>query len=255
MLLEIVASTVEDCVAAESGGADRVELCAAIEVGGLTPPIETLLEAKRRVKIPVMTMVRPRDRDFCYSVEDFEVMCRDAARLVKSGADGIVFGILLPDGNVDIRRCAQLSGLAKGGQTVFHRAFDAAADPTRALHELIDLEFTRVLTSGQQPTALEGRGLIRELIGLAGGRIEVLPGGKVRAHNARQLVEATGCTQVHMTAFAGGEAAATSHDTPSGIFSKQVDQRIVFEMRQVLDGIVRAKSSSSIGPKHGIEQL
>src|SRR5271165_5088988 len=105
ILLEIIASTVDDCVAAESGGADRIELCAAIATGGLTPSLGTLIEAKKRVRVPIMVMVRPRAGGFCYSQADFAAMQRDASLLLEHGADGIVFGILLCDGTVDATRC------------------------------------------------------------------------------------------------------------------------------------------------------
>ncbi len=230
ILLEIVASTVEDCIAAKSGGADRIELCAAISTGGLTPSLGTLLEAKKRVHIPVMAMVRPRAGGFCYSEKDFAVMRRDAALLIEHGADGIVFGILHADGSVDTKRCARMVEISGDKQTVFHRAFDVAADPLRALDELIDVGITRVLTSGQKETAYEGRELIQRLIQQAGRRIEVLAGGGVRAHNVLELIEATGCTQVHMTAFAERTDASNSS-------YEQVDREIVQRMKNVLSRV------------------
>lgn len=227
ILLEIVVCTVEDCIAAESGGADRIELCAAIATGGLTPSLGTLLETKKRVKIPVMAMVRPRAGGFCYSEEDFTVMQRDAALLVEHGADGIVFGMLHADGSVDTKRCGKIFEIAGDRQTVFHRAFDVVAEPLRALEELIDLGVTRVLTSGQKETAHHGRALIGQLIERAAGRIEVLPGGGVRQHNVLELVESTGCSQVHMTAFSG-------QPYPSNSSGEQVDPQIVQQMKDVL---------------------
>src|ERR1035438_8985109 len=183
ILLEIVAATVDDCLAAESGGADRIELCAAIASGGLTPSPGTVAEARKRARISLMAMGRPRAGGFCYSEVDFAVMQRDASLLLEHGADGIVFGVLHSDGRVDTKRCGKLLELAGGRLTVFHRAFDVVPDPLRALDKLIDLGFTRVLTSGQQKTALEGSELIRGLGDRARGRIEVLPGAGVRAHN------------------------------------------------------------------------
>jgi len=245
ILLEIVASTAEDCIAAESGGADRIELCAAIATGGLTPSLGTLIQAKMRVRIPVMVMVRPRAGGFCYSDEDFATMQRDAELLLKHGADGIVFGTLRSDGSLYTKRCQELLSIADGKPTVFHRAFDVVPDPSRALDELIDLGFTRLLTSGQRKTAVEGRELIRRLIEQAGAGIEVLAGGGVRAHNIRQLVEATRCTQVHMTAFSARIDASTSASclsfggvlgSPSGSYER-VDPEVVRRMRETLDSI------------------
>jgi copper homeostasis protein len=244
ILLEIVASTVEDCMVAESGGADRIESCTAIATAGLTPSLGALIEAKKRVRIPVMAMARPRAGGFCYSAQDFAVMQRDARLLLEHGADGIVFGILHSDGSVDTKRCGQMIEIAENKQTVFHRAFDVVADPSLALDQLIELGCTRVLTSGQQKTAYEGRELIRRLINRAAQRMEVLPGGGVRAHNVLSLVEATGCKQVHMTAFSARDDALTSASpgrfgsTPGAPLSanEQVDQGIVRRMREVLEG-------------------
>lgn len=245
IILEIVASTVDDCIAAESGGADRVELCAAIGTGGLTPSVGTLIEAKNRVRIPVMAMVRPRAGGFCYLAEDFATMQRDAELLLEHGADGIVCGILNPDESVDTKRCAKLIQIAAGRHTIFHRAFDVVPDPSRALEALIELGFMRVLTSGQKKTAVKGRDLIGSLIAQAGSRVEVLAGGVVRAHNVRQLVEATRCTQVHMTAFSARIDASTSAScfsfggvpgSPSGSY-EHVDPEVVRRMRETLDAI------------------
>ena len=253
ILLEIIASTVDDCLTAESGGADRIELCAAIATGGLTPSLGTLIEAKKRVNIPLMAMVRPRAGGFCYSEAEFAVMRRDAELLLKQGADGIVFGILHSDGSVDAKRCGKMLGLAGGRQTVFHRAFDVVPDPFLALEELIDLGFTRVLTSGQEKTALEGRAVIRRLIDSARGEIEVLPASGVRAHNVEQLVRATRCKQVHMTAFAAKvEASSITPQLPTAgncgppvvaerysQFSsyEHVDSEIVRRMKETLAGM------------------
>jgi copper homeostasis protein len=245
ILLEIIASTVDDCLTAESGGADRIELCAAIGTGGLTPSLGTLIEAKKRVRIPIMAIVRPRSGGFCYCEADFAAMQRDASLLLEHGADGIVFGILNSDGSVDTKRCGKLLELAGARQTVFHRAFDVVPDPVRALDDLVDLGFTRVLTGGQKKTALEGKNLIRKLNDQARGWIEILPGGGVRAPNVRQLVEATSCTQVHMTAFSARIDPSTSTSpltfgslpgSPSSSY-EHVDRVIVRQMREILDGI------------------
>ena len=248
ILLEIVASTVNDCLAAESGGADRIELCAAIGTGGLTPSLGTLIETKKRVRIPLMAMLRPRAGGFCYSEEEFVSMRRDAALLVEHGADGIVFGILHSDGTVDAARCGKLVEIANGRQTVFHRAFDAVPEPMRALDEIIDLGFTRVLTAGQKKSAHDGRARLRELLERAAVRIEVLPGGGIRSHNVGQLVAATGCSQVHLTAFSArcdpsmSNSPITFGSLPGAPSSSYecVDHEAVRRMRETLDQIGNA---------------
>ena len=202
ILLEICCGSTEDAVEAERGGADRVELCSALFLGGLTPSIGSLDEAKHRLKIPVMAMDRPRQAGFCYSATEFAVMERDADRLLEHRADGIVFGILNADGTVDTARSRMIRNRIGKRQAVFHRAFDVTPDPFHTLEELIDLGITRVLTSGQRNGAPQGSALIRELVDQARGRIEVLPGAGIGLDNIGDLVITTGCTQVHLTAFA-----------------------------------------------------
>ena len=199
-IVEISCASVDDAVAAERGGAARIELCSALSLGGLTPSLGTLIATLRRVRIPVATMLRPRAGGFCFSAAEFETMQRDCELFLHNGANGVVFGILRDNGSVDLERCARLRATAGGTTAVFHRAFDVTLEPLRALDELIELGFTRVLTSGQKPTALEGAELIRQLIDRARGRIEILPGAGVRPKNVAALIAQTGCTQVHLSA-------------------------------------------------------
>jgi copper homeostasis protein len=245
ILLEIVALTVEDCIAAEGGGADRIELCAAITTGGLTPSLGTLIEARKWTRIPIMAMVRPRAGGFCYSEEDFAVMRRDAALLLEHGADGIVLGLLHSDAGINTTRCRQMLEIAGGKQTVFHRAFDVVPEPIHALDQLIELGFTRVLTSGQKKSAVDGRDRLHLLTAHARGRIEVMPGGGIRPHNVGQIVQTVGSTQVHLTAFSARCDASTSNSpitfgslpgapTPS---YECVDREAVWRMREALNGI------------------
>jgi copper homeostasis protein len=202
ILLEICCGSAEDAIEAAIGGADRVELCSALFLGGLTPSLGSLLHAKRHTNIPVVGMNRPRAAGFWYSATEFAVMERDADLLLEHGADGIVFGILNSDGTVDINRSRMLCDRIAPRPAVFHRAFDVTPDPFRALDELIDLGITRVLTSGQKNGAPEGAALIKRLIDHARGRIEVLPGAGIGLDHVPALVTTTGCTQIHMTAFA-----------------------------------------------------
>lgn len=208
ILLEICCGSAEDALEAAAGGADRVELCSALFLGGLTPSLGSLLQAKQ-TNIPVIAMDRPRHAGFWYSAAEFAVMERDAELLLEYGADGIVFGILNSDGTIDITRTRRFRERIGKRQAVFHRAFDVTPDPFRALEELIDLGITRVLTSGQKNDALDGTKLIRQLIERAAGRIEVLPGAGITLDNARAFVAAAGCTQIHMTAFGTRQDTST----------------------------------------------
>ena len=201
ILVEICCGSLEDALEAEQGGADRVELCSALFLGGLTPSMGTVIEAKARLKIPVMVMIRPRGGGFCYTEPEMAVMERDTVLAVEQGADGIVFGILNADGSIDEKRSRRLRKLIGDRQAVFHRAFDVTPDPFRALDQLVELGITRVLTSGQEDTVPEGLPLIKRLIEYAGDRIQVLPGGGIKLNSLCQVVEATGSNQVHLTAF------------------------------------------------------
>ncbi len=209
ILLELCCGSAEDAVEAATGGADRVELCSALFLGGLTPSLGSLLEVKQQTKIPVIAMDRPRQAGFCYSATEFAVMERDAELLLEHGADGVVFGILQDDGTIDVTRTRSLRNRIGKKQAAFHRAFDVTPDPFRALEELIDLGFTRVLTSGQKNDAPDGAALIRTLIERAAGRIEVLPGAGITLNNVVNFVAATHCTQIHMTAFGTHQDTST----------------------------------------------
>jgi copper homeostasis protein len=200
VLLEICCGSIDDAIEAEKGGADRVELCSALFLGGLTPSSGTIQEAKRRLKIPVVVMVRPRGGGFAYSEAEMASMERDAEAAVENGADGVVFGVLQSDGRIDVARCRRIRQLIGKRQAVFHRAFDVTPDPFDALEQLVDLGITRILTSGQKDSVPEGVELIKKLIERAGDRIEILPGGGIQPWNVKEMIERTGCRQVHLTA-------------------------------------------------------
>jgi copper homeostasis protein len=199
IVLEIACASVADAVGAARGDADRIELCSALELEGLTPSVGMLAAVRRRVPLPIVAMVRPRAGDAVYTSAEWGVMEADAAILLEWHADGIVFGALDAKGRVDERRCRGMVRLAAGAQVVFHRAFDVATDPFAALEVLIACGVTRVLTSGGAPTALEGAGRLRELIERADGRIDIVPGGGIRESNVEEVVRQTGCTAVHLS--------------------------------------------------------
>ena len=199
ILLEIACGDLRDAMAAASGGADRLELCSALELDGLTPSLGTALEVYRAARVEFVAMVRPRAGDFVYSDAEVLVMLHDAQLLLDAGAAGIVVGCLTRDKEIDARACARFAALADGSSIVFHRAFDRVKEPAAALEMLVDLGFTRILTSGGKKTALEGVKEIRELVQRADGRIEILPGGGIREDNVDVVVKQTGCSQVHLS--------------------------------------------------------
>ena len=201
VLLEICCGSLDDTLEAEAGGADRVELCSCLFFGGLTPSFGAIAEARRRLRIPAIVMIRPRGGGFCYTEPEFAAMEADAEAAIGHGVAGIVFGMLTPEGAIDRARTRRLRDLAGSRESVFHRAFDVTPDPFRALDELVDLGITRVLTSGQQDAVPEGLDLIKRLVDHAGDRIQVMPGGGIKPHNFDDVVERTGCRQIHVAAF------------------------------------------------------
>jgi copper homeostasis protein len=199
-LLEVAANSVASALAAQEGGAGRVELCAALELGGLTPSQATIAMARERLRIPLYVLVRPRAGDFLYDDLECEAMRRDIETCAALGCDGVVLGALDAEGRVDVARCRVLVGAAGRMGVTFHRAFDLARDPRRALEDVIALGCERVLTSGGQASAPEGAALIRERVGQAAGRIVVMPGGGVTAGNLAALAAATGANEFHASA-------------------------------------------------------
>ncbi len=202
MLLEICCGSIDDAIQAARGGADRVELCSALFLGGLTPSLGTVQEAKARLNIPVIVMVRPRGGGFCYTDAEFATMQRDAQLAIEHGAEGVVFGILRADGTIDVERTRRIRDIiGSHRQAVFHRAFDVTPDPLAAVDQLVEAGITRILTSGQQNTVGEGVETIRRVIEHARGRIEVMPGGGIMPHEVASIIERAGCTQIHLTAW------------------------------------------------------
>ena len=204
-LVEIIGSSVDDCLAIEAAGAHRVELCAALPLGGLTPSLGVLKEAKRQCRLPLMIMLRPREAGMAYTENEWRTMLVELPALLDAGADGIVTGVSLPGGAYDLARMATFAGIVKSAgrpvELVSHRAFDLTPDPYAALEQMVDLGFDRILTSGQRPTAAEGADLIAGLVRAAKGRIQVLPACGIDAGNAADLVARTGVDQVHLAAF------------------------------------------------------
>ncbi|MCC6168543.1 MAG: copper homeostasis protein CutC [Caldilineaceae bacterium] len=209
IVLEACVDSVEGALAAQTGGADRVELCAALSEGGLTPSAAAIELARRRLNIGLHVLIRPRGGDFCYSDLDMAVMCRDIEIAKSLDADGIVLGALQPDAAVDIDKTSALIACARPLSVTFHRAFDMAADPFAALDALIALGVERLLTSGQAATAHAGADLIARLVQHAADRIVIMPGGGISEQTAARLVQRAGVREVHLSGRAPVESRMT----------------------------------------------
>ena len=198
MKLEACVNSAVSAIEAQKGGADRVELCENMMEGGCTPSAGTIKRARQHLTIGLFVMIRPRGADFCYNDAEFEIMKEDVKVAKDLGADGVVFGILKPDGTIDKERMAILADLARPMAITCHRAFDMTRDPFEALDDLISLGIDRVLTSGQSDSALVGAPLIRKLIEKADGRIILMPGHGVKEHNLDDVIRETGASEFHM---------------------------------------------------------
>ncbi len=206
--LEICIDSVESALAAQSGGAQRVELCSALLEGGLTPSLGLIRAVRSRLSIPVHVMIRPRAGDFLYSADELAVMREDITLAAQAGADGVVFGLLTADSEVDVEHTRELVQLARPMHVTFHRAIDMTRDIDSALEDVIATGADIVLTSGAAPTAILGSDQLRSLVQSAGDRIRIMVGGGVRAQNVSQIAQATHALEFH---------AALRHSIPSPI--------------------------------------
>lgn len=218
LILEVCCGSADDVIEAWKAGADRVELNSDLFHGGLTPTIGSLRVAKRETKLPIMTMIRPREGGFCYTEAEFQVCLEDALLLLQHGADGLVFGFLTRDGHIDAARTQAVARLAQaaGKETVFHRAIDVVPDWRDAIDLLAGLGITRVLTSGQAPDVSWATETIREMIDYAAGRIQILPGAGITPANLKRVAKETGSGQLHV---------AVHHSLPD---SSTVNNRAIY---------------------------
>ncbi|MGC4015932.1 MAG: copper homeostasis protein CutC [Luteolibacter sp.] len=199
MKLEICIDSVESAVAAERAGAVRVELCAGLMEGGITPSAGMIRAVRQQVSLGLMVIIRPRGGDFLYDDAEMEVMLEDVAVARKLGADGIVIGALLADGRVDEEKTRALMAAAGPLQVTFHRAFDVSRDPFESLETLASLGVQRILTSGQEASVLEGAEVIRELVKKAGERLIILPGGGITPRNISKIAALTEASEFHLS--------------------------------------------------------
>ncbi|MFD1255359.1 copper homeostasis protein CutC [Mucilaginibacter terrae] len=215
ILLEVCANSVQSAIAAQAGGASRIELCDNLHQGGTTPSYGQIKIVRQLIQIPVHVLLRPRTGDFLYTHNEFEVIKADLNYAALADCQGIVTGILNANGTVDKFRCAQLVEIAQqaGMRTTFHRAFDLCADMYQALEDIIELGFDCILTSGGKTTAIEGASKITQLIQRAAGRIVIMPGGGVSEHNVADLVHFTGANEIHSSAKVRRKSAMTFKNT------------------------------------------
>lgn len=236
-ILEICAGSLNSALAAQEGGADRVELCDNLYEGGTTPSYGIIKTCKSLLSIPIFPIIRPRGGDFVYSDHEFEVMKQDVQCCLELGCAGIVFGILRPDGSVDIERCSELITLSGAMQLTFHRAFDRCCDPEKGLEEIVKMGFNRILTSGGMNYAEDAIPEISKRVKQAENRISIMPGSGITTGNLMTLVKDTRAFEFHSTAKRKIDAAAQS-SLKTNLDSEDLHETDVIkvrEMRQLLD--------------------
>ncbi len=199
MLLEICANSYQSAVNAEKAGAQRIELCTELGVGGITPSYGMLTEVMKSLSIQVFVLIRPRSGNFVYSDSEFKSMKQDIELCKKLGCNGIVSGVLNEDHTLDVQRTKELVELSKPLPFTFHRAFDCVPNPTQALNKLVDLDVKTILTSGQQPKAVNGINLLKKLQEFAGNKTTILAGGGINPENAL-LFKKAGLRAIHASA-------------------------------------------------------
>jgi copper homeostasis protein len=187
-------------MAAETAGAQRIELCAALDSGGVSPSAGLIKAAINALKIPVNVLIRPREGDFCYSQQELEIMLSDIHLCKELGANGVVVGALKANAELDLPKLEAMKKAAGSMELVQHRAFDFCANPEIALEQLIDLGFCRILSSGQSNSAFEGRFLLQKMVQKASGRISLMPGAGITEHNIHEIAKTTGAQEFHFTA-------------------------------------------------------
>jgi len=232
VLLEICVESLDHAVAAESGGADRIELCCDLSCGGVTPSGELMRAVRRQVQIPVHGLIRPRSGDFCYSRYEFETIKRDIDVAKDIGLDGIVLGLLDPFGQVDRERTRELVQSAQPLPVTFHRAFDQCPDLSIALEAVIETGAKRILTSGGKASVIDGLDRVAHLLRRAKNRIVIMPGGGIRSVNIECILRGTGAREIHTSLDRSGPESSNIHErelklnpcTPTGLFEERVRQ-------------------------------
>ena len=211
--MEVCVDSVESAVNATIGGASRLELCSNLTEGGTTPSLGMLRIVKETADVPVFAMLRPRGGDFLYSEMELKVMREDLRRMKESGADGIVFGVLTADGQVDVEKTRELLELSRPLPVTFHRAFDMTRNLEASLEILMGLGIERVLTSGGDSTALEGLPMLERLVRKGGERIIVVPGGGITERNLDRIIVGCGAVEFHCSARSFISSAMEYHNT------------------------------------------
>ncbi|WP_134090572.1 copper homeostasis protein CutC [Olivibacter sp. XZL3] len=234
MTLEICANSLASALAAQRGGAQRIELCENLNEGGTTPSYGTIKRVRELLDIKVYVLIRPRAGDFLYSDEEFAIMKEDITMCKQLGCDGVVIGLLDKEGNIDTNRTKELVHLADPMGVTFHRAFDCSNDGLKALEEVIDCGCERILTSGMRNTAIEGASLLKTLIQQAADRITIMPGSGINEVNIIELKEITHAKEYHTSAKTAVKSGMTYQNPAIANMGDAVEISNVERIRRIL---------------------
>ncbi|RPD47893.1 copper homeostasis protein CutC [Hymenobacter sediminis] len=234
--LEICANSVQSAVAAQAGGAHRIELCQNLEQGGITPSYGLVQRVRELLSIPVFALIRPRPGNFCYSPDEVAIMATDIAQCRLLGCDGVVLGVLDAQGRVAVPQCQALMEVAGPLPVTFHRAFDVCPNQLQALEDVVALGCQRILTSGGQATAEAGQTQLATLVEQAAGRISIMPGAGIRPHNIRAVAARTGATEFHASATRPLPLSQAPTPTEFDVSLLQTDAPLVAELLAQLEG-------------------
>lgn len=235
--VEICAASYQSALAAQLGGAHRIELCAALEIGGITPSYATIELVKQTLDIPVFVLIRPRGGDFCYTSQELQVMLKDIAICKTIGVDGIVSGALTTDGNIDLPSTKTLIQASENLPFTFHRAFDCCQNPFLAATQLEDLGVSRILSAGQQVSAIKGAKMLAKLIENFENKIIFLAGGGITPDNVSDLLQQTKATEIHLSAKKTRISNAYRHT--SNIYEPDYDETDIKTVKMVMDKITQ----------------